>query len=81
MSGPIHVLPTATPNVELIEMLQDLLALAERGELRALAMAGVLRNQLVRTGFSAGDASAFEMLGAIEHVKQRFYAAQIAVPS
>ena len=81
MSAPVHILPFAAPNAELIEMLQDLLALAEKGELRSLAVAGVLRSQLVRTGFSAGDASVFEMLGAIEHVKQRFYAATIEVPS
>lgn len=61
-------------------MLQDLLALAEKGELRSLAIAGVLKNQLVRTGFAAGDASVFDTLGALEHVKLRFHAARIEVP-
>lgn len=80
MSAVVQALPTAAPNSELIESLYELLELAKSGELRSLAIAGTLRSGLVRTGFVPGDVSVFETLGAIEHVKLRFWQARIEVP-
>lgn len=79
MSGRFAVLPVVAPNEEIISFLEDFLALAKSGELRSLAIAGVLQGKYVRSGFATGDASVFETLGAIEGLRYRFIVRNIEV--
>lgn len=77
MSIEVAKLPTAAPNPDIVSMLKKFLEAAESGSLRSVVLVGVKHGSLVCTGFIAGEASVFETLGAIEHVKRRFMETQI----
>lgn len=77
-SAPITI-AAAVPNEEVIAMCEDFLAAAKSGELRSVAVAGVLQGKYIRTAFVNGDASIFETLGAIECLKHRFKVRNIEV--
>lgn len=73
MSAEVRKLPNIEPNAELVGMLEGILEEARTGEIRSAAVAAVKRSQTVSTGYNIGDASIFELIGALEHVKLRIY--------
>ena len=77
MSAEVRTLPGLEANAELVKMLEGILEEARSGEIRAVAVASVKRSQTVATGYVIGDASIFELIGAIEHVKLRIYLSDV----
>ncbi len=69
MSAPLTALqPRTQPAV--IELLEDLLAQARRGEIQALAIASEVSDRSVGTAFT-GDVDIWRMIGAMELLKAR----------
>lgn len=56
------------PVAELVEVLQDLLARAESGEIQALAFAGTCCDNTVVSGL-AGNIDVFTIVGVMRHIE------------
>lgn len=55
-----------------VEMLESLLEQAKRGELQAVAVAGVQGEEgSVITGLSSGEGKVFTLLGGVRYLEQR----------
>ena len=78
----LHLVPPDPCPVDetLIPVLEELLAMAKRGELAAVSYAAILRDGAMQTAMSPPHQHAFAMLGALERLKLRFYALHIEEP-
>lgn len=58
-------------------MLRDAMEAAERGEIVGVFMVAVMHDESIMSGWKAGDAPVFAMLGGIENTKLDFVATEI----
>ena len=64
------VLMSGKPNQDVVDMLKEILARAEAGDIRALAYAAVTHDDVAVTSFTDG-LNRFMLLGALDYVKHR----------
>jgi hypothetical protein len=74
--APVAVQAIRQPVDEVIEMLKDMLGKAEAGELRAIAIAGVLINSETLNGW-AGRYWPITLIGELEVVKREIMDANV----
>lgn len=61
---------TATPNIQVVAVLADLLEQAKSGELQSVAFAGQCADGAMITGFTSSD-DVFSTIGALRLVEHR----------
>lgn len=69
--GIVPVTPSGTPDPEIVQVLKDILGMAERGELQGISMALVRSDGFVTTRWKHGTGTGFNLLGATSRLLYR----------
>lgn len=74
----MRVITDKVPNAEVIEQLEKLLETARAGDVQGLIFMTLASNQRIGTGWSGTVCDdVFNTLGALEHLKLRFWSRKI----
>lgn len=69
----LHLLPPPPPPLDVREMCADMVAHAECGHLRAIAIAGLNRDGSITTAWAHGDQDWRLLPVAVEHLRSRLF--------